>query len=69
MPKTGNTLITYSGIVTKDELLEDVPEAGFCRSRIVEVTPEDEIVFDLWIDGGEEDVSLSSLRAEHYPYT
>ena len=69
LPKTGNTLITYGGIVTKDELPEDVAEAGFCRSRIVEVTPEDEIVFDLWIDGGEEDVSLSSFRAEHYPYT
>jgi len=69
LPKTGNTLITYGGIVTKNELPEDVAEAGFCRSRIVEVTPEDEIVFDLWIDGGEEDVSLSSFRAEHYPYT
>ena len=45
----------------------DVAETGFCRSRIVEVTPEGDIVFDLWIDGSAENMPLSSFRAEHYP--
>jgi hypothetical protein len=67
LPKTGNTLMTYGGIVTVDGEPGDVAETGFCRSRIVEVTPEGDIVFDLWIDGSAENMPLSSFRAEHYP--
>jgi len=39
---------------------------GFCRARLIDVTPEKEIVFDMWIDGSGENpaLSLSSFRAE-----
>jgi hypothetical protein len=35
----------------------------------MEVTPEKEIVFDMWIDGGAEEtpVSLSAFRSEFVP--
>ena len=43
-----------------------VNRTGFCRARLMEVTPEKEIVFDMWIDGSGENpaLSLSSFRAE-----
>lgn len=67
LPKTGNTLMTYGGIVTVDGVPGDIAEEGFCRSRIVEVTPVGRIVLDLWIDGTADDLALSAFRAEHYP--
>ncbi len=45
-------------------------EAGFCRARLIEVTPDKEIVFDMWIeDTGSDPMPLSAFRAEHYPET
>jgi len=69
LPQTGNTLMTYGGIVTVDGKPHDVAEAGFCRARLVEVTSDGEVVFDLWIDGSGEDppLPLSVFRAEHLP--
>ena len=69
LPKTGNTLMSYGGIVTRDGKPHDVAEEGFCRSRLVEVTPAGEMVFDLWVDGSNEDppMPLSVFRAEHFP--
>lgn len=71
LPQTGNTFMTYGGICTLDgESTEDV-ENGFARARLIEVTPRNEIVFDMWIDAsGESDArSLSSFRSEHIPPT
>ncbi len=43
-------------------------ETGFCRARLIEVTPGNEIVFDMWIeDTGSNPMPLSAFRAEHYP--
>jgi hypothetical protein len=51
---------TIDGVPTSDN------RKGFCRARLMEVTPEKEIVFDMWIDGSGENpaLSLSSFRAE-----
>ena len=71
LPATGNTFMTYGGIVTVDGKPHDVAEAGLSRSRLVEVTPSGEVVFDMWIDGSTRDPpsSLSVFRAEHLPPT
>ena len=40
----------------------------FCRARLIEVTPDKEIVFDMWIeDTGPDPMPLSAFRAEHFP--
>ena len=67
LPMTGNTLITYGGIVTVDGKPADAADAGFCRSRVIEVTPDGDVVFDLWVDGAGEDppIPLSVFRAAH----
>ena len=67
LPETGNTLMTYGGIVTVDGVPGDIAETGFCQSRSVEVTPSGEVVFDLHIDGTADNLPLSAFRAEHYP--
>ncbi len=69
LPKTGNTLMSYGGIVSVDGRPHDVAEEGFCRSRLVEVTPGGDVVFDLRVDGSDEDppMPLSVFRAEHFP--
>ena len=67
LPKTGNTLMTYGGIVTRDGAPIDIAEGGFCRARIVEIAPDGDIVLDLWVDGSADDMPLSVFRAEHYP--
>jgi len=67
LPETGNTLMTYGGIVTVDGVPGDIAETGFCQSRIVEVTPSGEVVFELHIDGSANNLPLSAFRAEHYP--
>jgi hypothetical protein len=66
LPKTGNTFITYGGICTQDGKPAGVPIDSFARARLIEVTPEKEIVFDMWIeDTAENDpMPLSSFRAE-----
>ena len=43
-------------------------ETGFCRARLIEVTPDKDIVFDMWIEDTEPDpMPLSAFRAEHFP--
>ena len=66
LPRTGNTFMTYGGICTIDGVPTSDNRKGFCRARLMEVTPEKEIVFDMWIDGSGENpaLSLSSFRAE-----
>ena len=56
----GKVPATIDGVPTNDN------RNGFCRARLMEVTPEKEIVFDMWIDGSKEEppVSLSSFRSE-----
>ena len=69
LPQTGNTFINYGGVCTIDGLPTGNNNEGFCRARLMEVTPEKEIVFDMWIDAGEENppVPLSSFRSEFVP--
>ena len=66
LPKTDNTFMTFGGICTIGGKPTSDNREGFCRARLMEVTPEKEIVFDMWIDGSGEKppVSLSSFRAE-----
>ena len=69
LPRTGNTFMNYGGICTTDGVPTGDNREGFCRARLMEVTPEKEIVFDMWIDSSGEDnpVPLSSFRSEFVP--
>ncbi len=69
LAKTGNTFLTYGGICTNDGVPTSSNTRAFARSRLVEVTPDGDIVFDMWVDSGEADggAPLSSFRAEHVP--
>ena len=69
LPKTGNTFLTYGGVCTKDGVPSSDNAGSFARSRLVEVTPSGDVVFDMWIDSGEADggAPLSSFRSEHFP--
>jgi len=69
LPETGNTFITYGGVCTIDGVPTNDNSTGFVRARLVEVTPDNEIVFDLWITAEDdpEPALLSSFRAEHVP--
>jgi len=69
LPQTGNTFMNFGGVCTVDGVPSGDNRNGFCRARLMEVTPEKEIVFDMWIDGSNEEppVSLSSFRSEHLP--
>ena len=66
LPQTGNTFINYGGICIQDG--EPSGEAGnsFTRGRVVEVTSENEVVFDMWLGPADENhpQPLSSFRAE-----
>mgnify|MGYP001363046158 CR=1 FL=1 len=66
LPQTGNTFMNFGGVCTVDGVPTSDNTKGICRARLMEVTPEKEIVFDLWIDGTNEDppLSLSSFRSE-----
>lgn len=69
LPETGNTFMTYGGIVTADGQPSASAGEGFARARLLEVTPDKEIVFDLWIDDSDtpNGMSLSSFRSQHVP--
>ena len=69
LPKTGNTFITFGGLCTKDGEPTSDNEKGFCRARLMEVTPNNEIVFDMTVDGShwEHPVPFSVFRSEHVP--
>jgi arylsulfate sulfotransferase len=66
LPKTGNTFIDYGGVCTKEGLPAGDATGSFARARLVEVTPDNEIVFDMWIDdsAAANPLPLSSFRAE-----
>ena len=69
LPKTGNTFMTFGGVCTIDGRPTDKVTESFTRSRLLEVSPENEIVFEMWIDGSDENppMTLSSFRSEHLP--
>ncbi|NQV55670.1 MAG: aryl-sulfate sulfotransferase [Rhodospirillales bacterium] len=69
LPKTSNTFLDYGGICTIDGVPTGNNQEGFTRARLIEVTPDKEIVFDMWIDASAEakPVPLSSFRAEFVP--
>ena len=69
LPKTGNTFITYGGVCTIDGVPTNNSMQSFVRARLVEVSPDNEIVFDLWITAEDEPepALLSTFRAEHVP--
>jgi hypothetical protein len=69
LPQTGNTFMNFGGVCTIDGVPTNRNHDGFCRARLIEVTPENEIVFDMWIDGSGEEppLSLSSFRSEFVP--
>jgi hypothetical protein len=71
LPQTGNTFMNYGGICTIDGVPTGNNQEGFCRARLMEVTPEKEVVFDLWIESSDENnpVPLSSFRSEFVPNT
>ena len=69
LPKTGNTLITYGGISTIDGKPTFANQTSYTHARVIEVTPKDEVVFDLWIETPDRpDVEpLSIFRSEFIP--
>jgi arylsulfate sulfotransferase len=68
MPETGNTLITYGGICTRDGRPVSEPDGAEVRARLIEVTAEKEIVLDVRIGGGPNDAkALSAFRSELVP--
>ncbi|MEE2760197.1 MAG: aryl-sulfate sulfotransferase [Pseudomonadota bacterium] len=69
LPQTGNTFLTYGGVCTKEGVPTSNNADAFARARLVEITPDGKVVFDLWIDSDENDggAPLSSFRAEHFP--
>jgi arylsulfate sulfotransferase len=79
LPKTGNTFISYGGICSINGRPASGPdrfEPGEAEqrdqfdihARLLEVTPEKEIVLDLQIGGGPDDPkALSVFRSEHVP--
>jgi len=69
LPRTGNTFVNYGGVCTIDGVPTDNNRDGFCRARLMELTPQREVVFDMWIDasGGDKPMPLSSFRSEFVP--
>lgn len=69
LPKTGNSFATFGGVVTDNGKPSDASGGGFCRSRLVEVTPDGDVVFDMRVDSSDQPdpTPLSVFRAEHIP--
>ena len=79
LPRTGNTFITYGGVCS----INGKPASGPDRfdpgeadlrdkidicARLIEVTPDNDIVLDLTVGGGPDDPKvLSAFRSEHIP--
>lgn len=64
MPKTGNAFITYGGICSIDGKPAGRPGRTDICARLIEITPEREVVFDLWVGGGPGAPKLSVFRSE-----
>ena len=71
LPETGNTFITYGGIATLDGVPSGNNAEGLNRARLIEVTEDGEVLFDLWVNSGDRDppFSLSTFRAQHIQET
>jgi hypothetical protein len=68
LPKTGNTFITYGGICSLDGKPANEPNGADIRARLVEVTPDNDVVLDLRIGGEPGDPkALSVFRSELVP--
>jgi hypothetical protein len=69
LPLTGNTFATYGGVATIDGVPSADNANGFGRARLMELSPDNEVLFDMWVDtsGEEKPWSLSVFRAEHVP--
>lgn len=69
LPQTGNRFATYGGICTVDGVPSNSNKGALGRARLLEITPDKEIVFDMWLDasGLDQPYSLSAFRAEHVP--
>lgn len=69
LPKTGNTFGTFGGICLMNGVPTSENEGSFGRSRLVEITPDGEVVFDLHIDdsAAAEPRAFSAFRATHVP--
>lgn len=79
LPKIGNTFITYGGVcsidgkpVTGPDRVDpgqaDLREKLDICARLIEVTPDKDVVLDVWIGGGADDPkALSVFRSEYVP--
>ena len=71
LPQTGNTFLTYGGIMNKrgEGPVYSNAEANHCYARYLEVTPEGEIVFEAEVNDLSESnwVIYNSFRADHRP--
>lgn len=68
LPKTSNTFITYGGICSLNGKPANEPDGANIRARLLEVTPDNEIVLDLRIGGEPGDPkALSVFRSEFVP--
>lgn len=69
LPRTGNTIVTYGGIATIDGVPTNRNLEAFCTSRIIEVTPQKEVVLDVRIEdtSRNDPIPLSSFRADFLP--
>ena len=69
LPKTGNTFMTFGGICLKDGKPYGSNVNAFGRARLIEVTPQGEVVFDLQVDdsGATEPAAYSAFRSTHIP--
>jgi hypothetical protein len=69
LPRTGNTFITYGGICSRGGVPANEPDGADIRARLVEVTPQGEVVLDLRIGGEADDPkALSVFRSELVPH-
>jgi hypothetical protein len=65
LPKTGNTFITCGGICSIAGKPVGEPDGADTRARLIEVTPEKDVVLDVSIGGGAEEPKVMSVfRAE-----
>jgi arylsulfate sulfotransferase len=68
LPQTGNTFITYGGICSLAGKPANEPNGADIRARLIEVTPDNDVVLDLRIGGEPGDPeALSVFRSEFVP--
>ena len=66
MPRTGNTFITYGGICSIGGMPFDEPDGADARARLIEVTRDGQVVFDMEIGEAQGELPhVSVFRATH----